>query len=225
MSVGQESVVRDFSNLKSKQREIRAEFPENLGLRVHRALSWLDRAEQAEGDDDASFVFHWIVFNAAYADDRVEFAPVGERSNFADYFDKLIAQDSERLIYAAIWDRFPGPIRLLLDNKFVFQPFWSHHNGIAGFDDWQERFERSKKASQSALGRQDTKRILCTLFDRLYVLRNQLVHGGATWNSGVNREQVRDGSRILSFLVPLFIDLMMDNPDIDWGAPFYPVVD
>ena len=63
------------------------------------------------------------------------------------------------------------------------------------------------------------------LFDRLYVLRNQLVHGGATWNSSVNREQVKDGANILSFLVPIFVDLMMDNPQTDWGAPYYPVVD
>ena len=64
-----------------------------------------------------------------------------------------------------------------------------------------------------------------SVFDRLYVLRNQLVHGGATWNSSVNRDQVRDGTRILAFLVPLFIDLMMDNPDIAWGDPCYPVVE
>jgi hypothetical protein len=45
-----------------------------------------------------------------------------------------------------------------------------------------------------------------------YVLRNQLVHGGSTWNSGVNSAQVRDGAEILGFLMPLFIDIMMDNP-------------
>jgi hypothetical protein len=67
--------------------------------------------------------------------------------------------------------------------------------------------------------------ILSTLFDRLYVLRNQLVHGGATWNSSVNRAQVGDGARIMAFLVPLFIDLMMDNPEFAWGAPYYPVVE
>ena len=50
------------------------------------------------------------------------------------------------------------------------------------------------------------------VFDRLYVLRNQLVHGGATWNSSVNRAQVRDGAAILGFLLPVFVDLMMDNP-------------
>ena len=68
-------------------------------------------------------------------------------------------------------------------------------------------------------------RVLTLVFDRLYVLRNQLVHGGSTWNSIVNRDQVRDGAAILSFLVPVFADVMMDNPDEEWGRPFYPVVD
>ena len=45
------------------------------------------------------------------------------------------------------------------------------------------------------------------LFDRLYVLRNQLVHGGATWNSSVNRGQVKAGAEILAFLVPVFVDV------------------
>lgn len=38
----------------------------NLRLRAHRALSWLDRTEQAD-DLDGSFIFLWIAFNAAYA--------------------------------------------------------------------------------------------------------------------------------------------------------------
>jgi len=50
-------------------------------------------------------------------------------------------------------------------------------------------------------------------------------NGGATWNSSVNRSQIRDGHEILAFLVPLFIDLMMDNPDKNWGAPYYPVIE
>ncbi len=40
-----------------------------------------------------------------------------------------------------------------------------------------------------------------------------------------NRDQVRDGARILGFLVPIFVDLMMDNPDENWGLPYYPVVE
>ena len=76
-----------------------------------------------------------------------------------------------------------------------------------------------------ALREHDTVRILSILFDRLYVLRNQLVHGGATWNSDVNRDQVRDGASLLGCLLPIFVDLMMDNPQHEWPMPNYPVVD
>ena len=59
----------------------------------------------------------------------------------------------------------------------------------------------------------------------VYTLRNQLIHGGATWNSSINREQLRDCSAFLGKLVPFIIQLMMDNPNTLWGDAAYPVVD
>lgn len=46
-----------FPALKEKQRRLRDGFPENVGLHIHRALSWLNRAEKEAGDPDAAFVF------------------------------------------------------------------------------------------------------------------------------------------------------------------------
>ena len=66
---------------------------------------------------------------------------------------------------------------------------------------------------------------LAEVFDRLYTLRNQVVHGGSTWNSSVNRDQLRDGANILGQLVPVIIHLMMENHAALWGDPCYPVVD
>ena len=214
-----------FATLKDKQRKIRGGFPTNHGLRIHRALSWLQRAELAADDPDAAFIFYWISFNAAYADERPDTTPTGERRCFEDYFEKLGALDGNNRVYAAIWSKFPDSIRLLLNNHYVFQPFWNHMNQLPGHADWEERFDASKRRINKALSAKETKIILSCLFDRLYVLRNQLVHGGATWNSSVNRAQVKDGSRILAFLVPIFIDIMMDNPLVNWGAPYYPVVE
>ena len=67
--------------LKEKQRRLREGFPEALGLRVHRALSWLGRAETAGEDGDVRFILLWVGFNSAYAG---ELAPGtdGERSAF-----------------------------------------------------------------------------------------------------------------------------------------------
>src|SRR3546814_5534148 len=56
-------------NLKAKQRELRGNFPEPLTLRVHRALSWLRRAEAEQTDEAVRFILLWIGFNAAYAGD------------------------------------------------------------------------------------------------------------------------------------------------------------
>ncbi len=91
--------------------------------------------------------------------------------------------------------------------------------------EWERKFERSKVTAKKALGRQQTIRILAVVFDRLYVLRNQMIHGGATWNSGVNRDQVRDSANIMGRLIPAIIYIMMDDPSQDWGVPSYPVVE
>jgi hypothetical protein len=215
--------ILDFAALKTKQRAIRAGFPETMGLRAHRAISWIGRAEACGDDADARFVFLWIAFNAAYADET-EFQQTasGERAAFTSYFGQLVPLDRERHIYKALWRRFSGPVRLLMDNCYVFSPFWQHHNGIEGYADWEARFSASKQVFNGAFQRGDTAKVLTMVFDRLYVLRNQIVHGGSTWNSSVNRAQVRDGAAILGFLLPVFVDLMMDNPAGDWGRPFYP---
>ena len=75
-----------------------------------------------------------------------------------------------------------------------------------------------------ALANKDTDSVLLIVFDRLYTLRNQILHGGATYNSSANRKQLRDGCAILQQCVPLILSVMQDNPDEDWGKPFYPFV-
>ena len=218
------SITLSFVALKEKQRAIRDGFPEAVGLRVHRALSWLGRAEADLDDADVQFVLLWVGFNSAYAND-LSADVTSERGSFKAYFDALVELDGNHRIYDAVWQRFPHEIRLLLNNKYVFSPFWNHHNGLDGYDDWAERLAASQQLIATAMARRETSRMLSIVFDRLYVLRNQLIHGGATWNSKINRDQVRDGAAVMGWLLPIFIDIMMDNPRRDWGRPFYPVVE
>jgi hypothetical protein len=75
------------------------------------------------------------------------------------------------------------------------------------------------------LVKQDSLQILVNLFDRLYVLRNQLMHGGSTWDSDVNRSQVKNGADILTALIPQFVDFMLDNDNKDWGGIYYQVIE
>ena len=80
-----------FEALKAKQRAIRDRFPDDLGLRVHRSLSWLNRAEMAGEDHDAAFIFYWISFNAAYAKDSgdASFAASLRRHHVTDLAEQV----------------------------------------------------------------------------------------------------------------------------------------
>ncbi len=199
-----------------------------LTLRVHRALSWLLRAEAEVNDEDVRFILLWIGFNAAYASDLGNAAGDDgrrERDVFLDFFRTLVRFDARHRIYDAVWSRFGQEIRVLLDNRHVYAPFWHHHNGVAGYANWELRLEDSRRQVNRALRQHDTATLLILLFDGLYVLRNQLVHGGGTWNSGINRGQVRDGAALLGCSLPVFVDLMMDNPGHEWAMPHYPVVE
>ncbi|MCR9061924.1 MAG: HEPN domain-containing protein [Rhodobacteraceae bacterium] len=219
-------VSNEFDYLRDKHRQQREQNSPELNLRTHRSISWIARAAALIDDDpDAAFIFSWIAFNAAYAKDMGDDPGSFARTDFQNFFDSLVRCDPKGRIAHEIWYQFEGVVTELLDNKYIFSPFWKFHNGDAQYDNWELRFENAKKAAQYAIEGQETAKLLSILFDRLYVLRNQLVHGGATWNSQVNRKQVRDGAALLLSLLPVFVDTMISNPNEDWGAPYYPVVD
>lgn len=212
-----------FKPLKQRHRLERDSQHPNLRLRVHRALSWLDRAEQTD-DLDGRFIFLWIAFNAAYATEIDERQRLSEQETFKAFLEKLCLLDDDKRIETLIWKEFSSSIRVLLDNPYVFQSFWEHQSGKIDEGTWKTRFASGKKAAQLALASGNTPALLGVLFNRLYTLRNQLIHGGATWGGSVNREQMRDCTSLLNKLVPIIIELMMDNPNTLWGDACYPVV-
>lgn len=212
--------------LRKKYRGIRDTFPEPLRLRVHRAISWYGRSENCEDDPDAKFLFLWIAFNATYVDGkRLRKSYGSEEYLQQSFFTKLANLDQSKRINDAIWYHFSGSIKSLMNNRYVFKPFWDYHNGSPKNINWEEKFKASRQMFLSEFKKGNTAKILNLMFSRLYVLRNQMIHGGSTWGGGANRSQVRDGAAILSFLVPVFIDILLNNPEIDWGEVFYPKVE
>lgn len=214
-----------YLELKTRHRAEREHHHPNLALRLHRALSWLNRAEQLADDADTEFILLWIAFNAAYATEIDERYRLSEQSHFREFVGKLISLDKQKRFQTLVWTEFSGSIRVLLDNPYVFHDFWSHHRGEIEAAEWQRRFEAAKKAAHQAMSRMDTETVLVISLSRIYVLRNQLMHGGATWNSSVNRDQVRDCGRLLAKLVPLILEVMLDNPDALWGDACFPVIE
>lgn len=208
--------------LKDRHRLIREMHPEDLRVRVHRALSWLERAEQEVDDDDARFIFLWIALNAAYA--REFGFEQSEREQTRQFFQRLLACDTKGRLQGVVFQQFTGPIRTLIENKFVFEPFWKALREHDGSGAWEQKFATARSLAMKALLERQTDLVLSIVTDRLHVLRNQLVHGGATWNSGTNRAQVRDASAILAVLMPEVLALMMEHPELELETVAYPVV-
>ena len=208
--------------LKQRHRAIRDGQDADAATRLHRAISWLGRAEQEASDPDACFIFQWIALNAAYA--REFSHDQSERDRFRQFVATLVGLDAQRSLHQALFNKFSGPIRLLIDNRFVFEPFWTALREHDPSNRWEASFAGSRKAAMAAVLGQDTSTVLSIVFDRLYVLRNQLVHGGATWNSQVNRQQLRDGVAILGALLPLILAVMLEHPHHDFGEVLYPVL-
>jgi hypothetical protein len=218
-----DGAVPTFEMLKERHRAIRDGLPQNLSLRIHRALSWLDCAEKKD-DEDSKFIFLWIAFNAAYGHEIEDRWSCPEKKILRNFLKILIEADDEKTLYELCWHEFSGAFRSLIDNQFVYQKYWEFQKGNLCEAEWLNCFEQEKIAANRALGRMDTGKFLTIVFERLYTLRNQLIHGSATWNSSINRNQIRDGAKIMGRVVPAIVAIMLENNPRLLGSPAYPVV-
>ena len=204
---------------------------EHNETRMRRAWSWFHLSEKSRSHDE-KFIFLWIAFNAAYGkehlgtsdDDRVT-----ERDLVADFVNKVVERDHKKAIEKTLWSTFSGPVRVLLENKFVFGHFWNWIRERSKGKNWESKFTERKRRAFEALGRHDVSRVLEEVLARLYVLRNQIIHGGTTFAKGVGRDQVRDGSKIMNAIIPEILKIMQkhidENPDSSvWGKLDYPRV-
>lgn len=209
-----------FETLKERHRACRDAQPPALAIRIHRALSWLKRSEKEQDDPDAQFIFLWIALNAAYATEFGDEKPQLEQ--FRQFVAKLLRHDPQGRLHKALFDQFTGPIRNIFENKYLYQPFWDGLRRHDSTEAWKTPFEGGRANALKALMEQRTLDVTGLLCSRLYVLRNQLIHGGATHSGDLNRDALRDANRVLGTVVPIIIDLLIPLQGEEFGELAYP---
>jgi hypothetical protein len=210
-----------MSSIKLTRKLKSSTLPEALSIRLHRAISWLKSAEKQEGNLDMKFISLWISFNSCYAVDINGLNSKPEKAKLREFTSSLVHFDKTRL-YNLFWEKFSGPVKVLIENKFVFEKFWEYTRGES--NDYEEAFNKSITHASNCLSKQNIEGLIEVVLERLYTLRNQLIHGGATYNSKLNRSQLRDACNIMQLLVPIIIDIMLENGEHDWGEIAYPVI-
>lgn len=144
-----------------------------------------------------------------------------KKAKLRDFTSSLVQFDRTRL-YNLFWEKYSGPVRVLIENKFIFEKFWEYNRGVA--NDYLTAFNKSITNALNCLSKENIEGLLEIVLERLYTLRNSIVHGGSTFNSKLNRKQLKDACNIMQLLVPIIIDIMMENQKHDWGEIAYPVV-
>ncbi len=161
--------TKNYNELKQRQRNERSDYSPNLGIRVHRALSWLNKAEQCT-DDDSKFTFLWIAFNSAYAQEFEQKLVYGEKGLYQEFLDKLVSVDATNKLHNIVWSEYAGTIRLILENEFILQSYWDFQSERISEQDWKNHRSKAKTAASKALGQCNTAVVLSILFSRLYTL-------------------------------------------------------
>lgn len=196
--------------------------------RMRRADSWLRRSEVAK-DDTEKFIFLWIAFNAAYGQGSLSSdsdPQPAERERFKNFLRAALDSDDGKTLEKVLWRTCSRSVRRLLRNPYVFAPFWYEVQGLPTGRNWKKNFDSLNESVDRAKDK-DAHYVLGEVFLRLYTLRNQILHGGATFGIGWGQRQVKDGRKIMASLVPAILDIMRTDigkkPDSDiWGMVLYP---
>jgi hypothetical protein len=213
--------LETVSALKAELKAGQERLDPNHATRLHRALSWLKCAEEADSAD-LEFISLWISLNACCAIDRCGDQPLVEHEQFYRFIALLAHHDRDKKIYTCLWEEYSGHVKALIKNPYVFHAFWQSKR--QGDDHWVASFDQSSLEALNALSRQRVVDLFAIVIDRLLVLRNQLIYGGATYKGKVNRTQVEDAAGLLGSLMPVIIKIMLNAADEDWGAVAYPVI-
>ena len=208
----------------------------NFGLRMRRSESWSDRANDLMSDEDydGAFLFYWIAFNALYSKESTISINTNERETRitdrqlqSQFIEKIHRFDKkEGRLYSFVWNEYSNSIRNLLDNKYIFGPYWQDIQENPEESAWADEMRYVNQSALRAIkDGGSVARLLNIVFARLNVLRNQIAHGSSTYRGSLNREQVKTGATFMHKVVPIFQQLFDENPTADWGEPPYPPQD
>ena len=187
--------------------------------RFHRACSWIDRVEKQELTAD--LVSLWIAFNALYGqwDEKLR-EPKGERESWRRFVDRIAAIDRQGHLVDAL-EQHKRLVVALCEDPFISANFWNNPN--------YDRRRQPKKKVFIVREWYREKRwamVLDEVFERIYLMRCQLVHGAATYGSKLNRKSLKHCVMMLRQLLPVvMLVLVEEGADEDWGDLCYPPVE
>jgi len=196
---------------------------EDIRIRIHRCLSWMQRVEDIDNSEkaqslDAALIFQWVALNSLYGRwDPVGRGPIEDRKSLDEFLDRIFVSDADGLITGVLKEN-RRLVNSIFEDEYLSRYFWQEPT--------DERARKSRKVMYDARtwyveGKH--RLILDRTLERVYLARCQLVHGAASHDSKLNRDALRRCSIMLGHLLPAVLLVIMDHAwDGDWDGLCYP---
>lgn len=197
--------------------------------RIKRARSWVNRALESAAIDSESgadsqelFIMYWIAFNALYG--RVNETGHGRYLRPGDddarWFLRMISDlDAGTGRIGSAVSAFRKDAHSLLKSRYLSEAYW--REGYSA--NVKRQLEEETTAAEDALDSGDLHPYLATLlWGRVRVLRNQIFHGCSTNRNSLNKDALEPALRVLSELIPVFVEVMEDRVDKENEWPRVP---
>jgi hypothetical protein len=198
---------------------------EEVFLRTHRAKSWEKRAKNlaknGHKDLDGEFISWWIALNALYGQPREQekfkekHQRIPELQNLTDFINDVSNSPHirEKLTNPSEEDKKNRDE--VLENPFLRKDYWnkvSSNSEMVAPNVWQS-IEITVESADKDLRNDQISSYLQAIFERLYVLRNQIFHGASKDQSRANRGTLAIAVPVLAEFVPAFIKAVEDQGD------------
>ena len=208
--------------LRASFKSKRKGWSEDLRVRIHRAISWLDSAEKHSEDNDIALLSLLIAIHACYLrdDEGHKYEGYKPSDTWEDFVNNMRGTKQLRGIYSQF--RTAEGVSFVKDvmlNIYLLSHTWRYD-----VDYGKEFMERHQSHLLRFVQQNKTDKLLGAALLSLNMLRNQIAHGSRTYDSQLNAEAVAGGKNFLFRIVPLFILAMIENPEKNWGAVAFPVI-
>lgn len=185
-------------------------------LRIHRALSWAKAVNEEERIDE-KFVKLWISFNALYG------AGFTDKSDVSSFLESIIGLDDKFVLKEKLL-KMINQIKNFFSIPELYFDYWTDENLDRESREHKVELliERNKsKYNEFIISGNDANIILEEIFYLIYTLRNQIVHGSASYDSTDNKQTKERCIEMLEAFLPDIIKLMIDNPNYNWPEVKY----
>ena len=193
---------------------------QNFQIRVHRSLSWLERAMELceEEHPDGRLLYAWIALSSLYGTwDGSAGYPLRDSQAREAFVGMLMKIDTGGRVASEL-TALESDVLWVLDNKFLDPRFWRdpEHPG---------NVHRKYHQAVQLFHDKSWAAILSYTLERIAVLRGQIAHGAATRGSKLNRETLSRCRTILERLLPVVLQLVIEHrADNDWPPLCYPPI-